>query len=158
MADLTEIRNGTTGIVTLPETLSGVVLGPGRGVSVNLTESVVIAGLGGEVPQGLTVRTVPIGQPITAIPTPPLTEVPDPFTPTDGTFNIIGALDTTTGVTAGAAIETTAGIGAFGVTAPVSQPAKIADPTGGVTIDAESRTAINAIIDALEGAGISAAV
>jgi hypothetical protein len=38
------------------------------------------------------------------------------------------------------------------------QVVKIADPTGGATVDAESRTAINAIIDALEAAGISADV
>lgn len=35
--------------------------------------------------------------------------------------------------------------------------AKIADPTGGTTADAEARTAIAAIIDALEAFGISSA-
>ena len=50
------------------------------------------------------------------------------------------------------------GLGVFGVTPPASQPTKISDPTGGATIDSESRTAINAIIDALEGVGITAAV
>lgn len=34
--------------------------------------------------------------------------------------------------------------------------AAIADPTGGATVDAEARTAINAIIAALENAGIVA--
>lgn len=34
--------------------------------------------------------------------------------------------------------------------------AVIADPSGGATVDAESRTAINAIIDALQAAGIVA--
>lgn len=38
------------------------------------------------------------------------------------------------------------------------QQAKINDPAGGATIDAESRTAIAAIIDALEAHGIAAAV
>lgn len=32
--------------------------------------------------------------------------------------------------------------------------ASIADPTGGTTVDAEARTAVNSIIDALEAAGI----
>jgi len=50
--------------------------------------------------------------------------------------------------------------GNFGVNsvAPVAQPAKIADPTAGATIDAEARTAIDLIIDALEGVGITASV
>lgn len=37
-----------------------------------------------------------------------------------------------------------------------TQAAKINDPSGGATTDAEARTAINAIIDALEAFGISA--
>lgn len=37
------------------------------------------------------------------------------------------------------------------------QQAKINDPSGGATTDAEARTAINAIIDALEAHGITAA-
>ena len=37
-----------------------------------------------------------------------------------------------------------------------TQVAKINDPAGGATPDAEARTAINAIIDALEAFGISA--
>lgn len=37
-----------------------------------------------------------------------------------------------------------------------TQAAKINDPAGGATVDAEARTAINAIIDALEAFGISA--
>ena len=36
------------------------------------------------------------------------------------------------------------------------QATKINDPTGGTTVDSEARTAINAIIDALEGKGITA--
>lgn len=43
------------------------------------------------------------------------------------------------------------------ITADGTQAAKINDPSGGATQDAEARTAINAIIDALEGVGISAA-
>jgi hypothetical protein len=37
-----------------------------------------------------------------------------------------------------------------------TQAAKINDPSGGVTQDANARTAINSIIDALEAFGISA--
>ena len=48
-------------------------------------------------------------------------------------------------------------VGLYGV-APVAQASKISDPTGGATIDSEARTAINAIIDTLEGIGIAAAV
>lgn len=48
-------------------------------------------------------------------------------------------------------------VGMFGVTPP-AQHAKIADPAGGGTVDAESRTAIAAIIDVLEGLGASALV
>ncbi len=38
----------------------------------------------------------------------------------------------------------------------VGKGAKISDPSGGATVDAEARTAINSIIDALEGVGITA--
>lgn len=37
-----------------------------------------------------------------------------------------------------------------------AQPAHIADPSGGATVDAEARTAINAILAALEAHGITA--
>jgi hypothetical protein len=47
-------------------------------------------------------------------------------------------------------------IGTNGVTPP-AQAAHIADPSGGSTVDAESRTAINAILVALEAIGITAA-
>lgn len=47
-------------------------------------------------------------------------------------------------------------IGLYG-TSPTAQQSKISDPSGGVTTDAEARTAINAIIDALETLGITAA-
>lgn len=48
---------------------------------------------------------------------------------------------------------TTSLIGFFGVT-PVDQPATVADPTGGGTIDAEARTAIGLIIDRLQELGL----
>jgi len=40
---------------------------------------------------------------------------------------------------------------------PASQPAKIADPSGGLTQDAEARASIAAIIDALEQYGLTSA-
>lgn len=43
------------------------------------------------------------------------------------------------------------------ITAAGTQAAHIADPTGGATTDAEARTAIAAILNALEGVGIVAA-
>ena len=46
-------------------------------------------------------------------------------------------------------------IGFFGTT-PASQPATVSDPAGGATIDSEARTAINAIIDALQSLGLMA--
>ncbi len=46
-------------------------------------------------------------------------------------------------------------LGFYGVT-PVDQPATITDPTGGGTIDAEARTAINTIIDRLQELGLIA--
>jgi hypothetical protein len=39
--------------------------------------------------------------------------------------------------------------------APVTTQAKIADPASGGTVDTQARTAINAIIDALEAFGIT---
>lgn len=48
-------------------------------------------------------------------------------------------------------------LGFLGAT-PVVQQSKISDPTGGATIDAEARTAINAIIDSLEAFGFNATV
>jgi len=47
------------------------------------------------------------------------------------------------------------GFAAWGSTPPSTRPSKINDPSGGTTIDTEARTAINAIIDVLEGAGLS---
>lgn len=39
-----------------------------------------------------------------------------------------------------------------------TQGASVADPTGGVTVDAEARTAINAVISRLEALGLIATV
>jgi hypothetical protein len=50
---------------------------------------------------------------------------------------------------------TTALLGFYGVT-PVDQPATVTDPTGGGTVDAEARTAIEAIIDRLQELGLIA--
>ncbi len=55
-------------------------------------------------------------------------------------------------------VEIGQGLGIWGATPPASQPAKVSDPSGGTTVDTESRTAINAIIDILEGAGLAASV
>jgi hypothetical protein len=46
-------------------------------------------------------------------------------------------------------------LGFYGVT-PVDQPATVADPAGGGTVDAEARTAINDIIDRLQELGLIA--
>jgi hypothetical protein len=48
------------------------------------------------------------------------------------------------------------GLGVFGHAAPATQPAAIATVAGGTTVDAESRTAINAVLVALRNAGIIA--
>ena len=42
------------------------------------------------------------------------------------------------------------------ITAAGTQASLISDPTGGATTDTQARTAINAIIDALQGVGIVA--
>jgi hypothetical protein len=60
---------------------------------------------------------------------------------------------TTTGTKFGTA--TTQKLAFYNVT-PVDQPATVADPAGGGTIDAEARTAINAIIDRLQELGLIA--
>ena len=43
----------------------------------------------------------------------------------------------------------------YGVT-PVNQPATVADPSGGLTVDGPSRGAINSIIDRLQELGLIA--
>jgi hypothetical protein len=60
-----------------------------------------------------------------------------------------------TGVGTKIATEATQKIGLYGTT-PTVQQSKINDPSGGGTQDSEARTAINAIIDALETLGITA--
>jgi hypothetical protein len=69
-----------------------------------------------------------------------------------GAKNIV--TDTTTGTQLGT--SSTQKIALFGAT-PVVQPAHIADPTGGATVDAEARTAINSINALLATLGLSAA-
>lgn len=45
---------------------------------------------------------------------------------------------------------------AFYGNTPVDQPATVSDPSGGVTVDSQARTAINAIIDRLQELGLIA--
>lgn len=54
-------------------------------------------------------------------------------------------------------VEIGQGLAVWGVTPPGSQPSKVNDPSGGTTVDTEARSAIAAIIDALEGCGITSA-
>lgn len=65
-------------------------------------------------------------------------------------------LNTLDGVTASAA-EINKLDGAGAAVASGTQASLIADPADGTTVDAEARTAINAIIDALQAFGIVAA-
>lgn len=55
-------------------------------------------------------------------------------------------------------VVSASGMSMFGAANYTVQHVKIADPAGGGTVDAESRTAINAIIDVLESMGASALV
>lgn len=66
--------------------------------------------------------------------------------------NIIAA--TSTGTKIGTA--TTQLLGFWNAT-PVDQPAHINDPSGGVVIDAEARTALNSVLDLLQETGLMAA-
>ncbi|MCP5524727.1 MAG: hypothetical protein H7A46_24645 [Verrucomicrobiales bacterium] len=56
-------------------------------------------------------------------------------------------------ITVGA--DASAKVGFHGVT-PTAQAAHISDPSGGTTVDAEARAAINVILLALEGKGLVA--
>jgi len=66
-------------------------------------------------------------------------------------------LNLATGTSTGLKIGTSTSnkIGFYGVT-PVDQPATVTDPSGGVTIDSEARTAIIAVIDRLQELGLVA--
>jgi fructosamine-3-kinase len=77
--------------------------------------------------------------------------------------DVLAIADLKLGAGAGTSLTATAaeinklhGVGA--AIASGTQAALIADPTGGSTTDAEARTAINAIIDALQAFGIVASV
>ena len=63
------------------------------------------------------------------------------------------ALATTTGTNIGTATNQL--LGFYGQT-PVDQPTTVVDPTGGLVIDTEARTAINTIIDRLQELGLIA--
>jgi len=71
---------------------------------------------------------------------------------------LVGNADTEVARFTGAGLVLPGSIAVNGIAAPPAQHAKINDPAGGGTIDAESRTAIGAIIDTLEAVGFSAAV
>ena len=75
----------------------------------------------------------------------------------EGDIAIREARDIALGTTTGTKIGTATGqkVGFYNAT-PVVQQGKIGDPSGGATTDAEARTAINSIIDALEALGITA--
>jgi hypothetical protein len=64
-----------------------------------------------------------------------------------------GGTGTLRGIKIGSA--TSSLLGFYGVT-PVDQPDTVTDPTGGGTVDAEARTAINTIIDRLQELGLIA--
>jgi hypothetical protein len=64
-----------------------------------------------------------------------------------------GGTGTLRGIKIGSA--TSSLLGFYGVT-PVDQPATVADPAGGGTIDTEARAAVNAIIDRLQELGLIA--
>ena len=74
-----------------------------------------------------------------------------------GTKAVLDGVNLSFGTTSGTKLgtATTQKIGFYNVT-PVDQPATVTDPTGGVTQDAEARTAINAIIDRLQELGLIA--
>jgi hypothetical protein len=75
----------------------------------------------------------------------------------DGDEFIIDAAAGGTGTLRGIKIgsATSSLLGFYGVT-PVDQPATVADPAGGGTVDTEARTAVNAIIDRLQELGLIA--
>jgi len=74
-----------------------------------------------------------------------------------GTVNILDGGNIATGTTNGLKIGTATSqkLGFYNAT-PVDQPATISDPSGGGTVDAEARTAINSLIDRLQELGLIA--
>lgn len=74
-----------------------------------------------------------------------------------GNLTFGGGQNIVTGTSTGTKIGTSTAqlIGFYNAT-PVNQPATVADATGGATIDAEARTAINALIDRLQELGLIA--
>ncbi len=76
-----------------------------------------------------------------------------------GDIIIVGGVGTGTGIKGDVIVGANAAefVGIYGK-AGVVQATKISDPAGGATVDAEARTAIDTLIDALEGIGITALV
>ena len=54
------------------------------------------------------------------------------------------------------ALRSAGAVGFYGTTGPATQPSHIANPSGGATIDAESRAAISAILSLVESFGMTA--
>lgn len=73
----------------------------------------------------------------------------------DRMIQILDGKNIQTGRTYGTKIGTATDqkIGFYGTT-PVDKPATVNDPAGGLTVDSEARTAINAIIDRLQELGL----
>ena len=76
---------------------------------------------------------------------------------TSGGIAIGNGISVTSGGRWGASLRVDGNFAANGKV-PVAQAAKIDDPSGGATQDAEARTAINAIIDVLEDTGLAALI
>lgn len=77
----------------------------------------------------------------------------------DGALNIADAVNLVVGATTGTRIgtATTQKIGFYNAI-PVVQGASVADATGGATIDAEARAAINTLISRIEATGLIATI
>lgn len=122
----------TNAINTIPYASSANVMGSiaAANSSVLVTSGAGVPSLSTTLPDGLTGGSMTMGE----------------------AKNI--ALGTTTGTKIGTA--TTQKLGFWNAT-PVVQPVLIADPAGGATVDAEARTAVNAILDLLISIGAMAA-
>ena len=72
-------------------------------------------------------------------------------------ITLLDSQNIVTGTSVGTKIGTTSSqkIGFFGAT-PVAQQSSIANPSGGVTVDAEARTAIVSILGVLDALGFTA--